>query len=86
VLLLVVGPAVLWSQFRSTDNQSWQDAVTGTIAALVGMIPEGLVLLTTLAFLVATVTLARKHTLVQELPAVEVWRGSTSSAWTRPGR
>jgi cation-transporting P-type ATPase E len=71
VLLLVVGPAVLWSQFRSTDNESWQDAVTGTVAALVGMIPEGLVLLTTLAFLVATVTLARRHTLVQELPAVE---------------
>ncbi|GAA4733883.1 cation-translocating P-type ATPase [Modestobacter marinus] len=71
LVLLVVGPAVLWSQFRATDNVSWQDAVTGTVAALVGMIPEGLVLLTTLAFGVGAVTLARRQTLVQELPAVE---------------
>ncbi|MGY1708799.1 HAD-IC family P-type ATPase [Geodermatophilus sp. SYSU D00758] len=69
--LLVVGPLVLWSQFRSPDNDGWRDAVTGTVGALVGMIPEGLVLLTTLAFLLATVTLARRQTLVQELPAVE---------------
>jgi cation-transporting ATPase E len=71
VVLVVVAPAVLWSQFRSEDNVGWREAVTGTVAALVGMVPEGLVLLTTLAFVVATVTLARRQTLVQELPAVE---------------
>ncbi|MEU2348482.1 HAD-IC family P-type ATPase [Modestobacter sp. NPDC049651] len=71
LVLLLVGPAVLWSQFRSADNRSWQEAVTGTVAALVGMVPEGLVLLTTLAFLLGTLTLARRQTLVQELPAVE---------------
>ncbi|MGY1739618.1 MULTISPECIES: HAD-IC family P-type ATPase [unclassified Blastococcus] len=69
--MLVVGPAVLWSQFRSDDNEDWRDAVTGTVGALVGMIPEGLVLLTTLAFLVATLGLTRRQVLVQELPAVE---------------
>ena len=71
VTLLVVGPAVLWSQIHTEENTGWRDAVTGTVAALVGMVPEGLVLLTTLAFVVATVGLARRHTLVQELPAVE---------------
>jgi cation-transporting ATPase E len=71
VVLVVVGPAVLWSQFRTDENAGWREAVTGTVAALVGMIPEGLVLLTTLAFMVATVTLARRQVLVQELPAVE---------------
>ncbi|HEV7211111.1 MAG TPA: HAD-IC family P-type ATPase, partial [Blastococcus sp.] len=71
ILLVVVGPAVLWSQLRSPENPGWRDAVTGTVAALVGMIPEGLVLLTTLAFVVATVGLARRQALVQELPAVE---------------
>ncbi|SDE56051.1 cation-transporting ATPase E [Blastococcus fimeti] len=71
VILVVVAPAVLWSQFRSEDNVGWQEAVTGTVAALVGMVPEGLVLLTTLAFMVATVSLARRQVLVQELPAVE---------------
>jgi len=45
--------------------------VTGTVAALVGMVPEGLVLLTSLAFMIATISLARSSTLVQELPAVE---------------
>ncbi|SOC49583.1 cation-transporting ATPase E [Blastococcus aggregatus] len=71
IVLLVVGPIVLWSQFRTVENEGWRDAVTGTVAALVGMIPEGLVLLTTLAFMVATVSLARRKVLVQELPAVE---------------
>jgi len=71
VVLVVVGPFVLWSQFRSTENETWREAVTGTVAALVGMVPEGLVLLTTLAFGLAALTLARRRTLVQELPAVE---------------
>ena len=71
IVLLVVGPAVLWSQFQTSENEGWRDAVTGTVAALVGMIPEGLVLLTTLAFFVATMALARRRILVQELPAVE---------------
>jgi cation-transporting ATPase E len=71
LLMLLVGPILLWSQFRSADNQGWRDSVTGTVAALVGMVPEGLVLLTSLAFMLATVTLARRQTLVQELPAVE---------------
>jgi cation-transporting P-type ATPase E len=71
LVMLVVGPILLWSQFRSKDNRGWQDSVTGTVAALVGMVPEGLVLLTSLAFMLATLTLARRQTLVQELPAVE---------------
>jgi cation-transporting P-type ATPase E len=72
LMMLVVGPLLLWSQFRSSDNKSWQDAVTGAVAALVGMVPEGLVLLTSLAFVIAAVSLTRRKTLVQELPAVEV--------------
>jgi cation-transporting P-type ATPase E len=71
LVMLVVAPFLLWSQFNTSDNKSWQAAVTGAVAALVGMVPEGLVLLTSLAFTVATVTLARKQTLVQQLPAVE---------------
>jgi cation-transporting ATPase E len=72
VVMLLVGPVLLWSQFASKDNESWQDALTGTVAALVGMVPEGLVLLTSLAFMVGALSLARRQTLVQELPAVEV--------------
>jgi len=71
VTMVIIAPVLIWSQFRSSDNHGWQDAVTGTVAALVGMVPEGLVLLTSLAFVIATVNLVRKSTLVQELPAVE---------------
>jgi len=71
IIMVITAPFLIWSQFRSPDNHSWQDAVTGVAAGLIGMIPEGLVLLTTLAFVVAIVTLAKKKTLVQELPAVE---------------
>src|SRR6266571_2890738 len=57
------------SQFRIHD--SWRGAVSGAVAGTVGMVPEGLVLLTSVAFAVAVVRLARKRVLVQELPAVE---------------
>ncbi|HUZ24008.1 MAG TPA: HAD-IC family P-type ATPase [Streptosporangiaceae bacterium] len=48
-----------------------RETLTGTVAALVGMVPQGLVLLTSVAFGVAAVTLARRQVLVQQLPAVE---------------
>jgi cation-transporting ATPase E len=48
-----------------------REAVTGTVAALAGMVPQGLVLLTSVAFGVAAVRLARRRVLVQQLPAVE---------------
>lgn len=50
---------------------SLRDAVSGTVAGLVGMVPQGLVLLTSIAFAVAAVSFARRNVLVQELPAIE---------------
>ena len=64
-----VAVLLLVSQYNANDR--WQDAVSGTVAGLVGMVPQGLVLLTSVAFGVAAVTLARRKVLVQELPAVE---------------
>ena len=68
--LVIIGPILLVSQL-TRGNESTEDAVVGTVAALVGMVPEGLVLLTSIAFLVGALTLARRKVLVQELPAVE---------------
>ncbi len=67
----IVPTAILlaFSQFKAFH--SGRRAVAGVIAGVVAMIPEGLVLLTSLAFAVAAVSLARKRVLVQELPAVE---------------
>lgn len=49
----------------------WRIAVVSAVASIVAMIPEGLVLLTSVSFGMAAVSLARRQVLVQELPAVE---------------
>ncbi len=46
-------------------------AILGTVAAMIGMIPEGLVLLTSVTLAVSAMHLARKKTLVRDLPAIE---------------
>lgn len=56
------------SQVRSSGLR---DALRQTVAGTVAMVPEGLVLLTSLAFAAAVVRLGRSHVLVQDLPAVE---------------
>ena len=48
-----------------------QDALLKTIAALVGMIPEGLVVLTTIALAVSTIRESKNHVLIQDLFSIE---------------
>ena len=69
---------LVWSQINKVGgfeeawlSGSWRSAVVSAVAGVVGMIPEGLVLLTSLNFAVAAMRLARKKTLVQELESVE---------------
>lgn len=71
LLLPVITLILLWSQLR-VDDGDWRGAVVLTVAGIVGMIPQGLVLLTSLNFGIASASLARKNVLVQELPAVEI--------------
>jgi cation-transporting P-type ATPase E len=67
----IIPVAVLLMVSQLHAGQTTRAALTGTVAALVGMVPQGLVLLTSIAFGVAAVTLARSRVLVQQLPAVE---------------
>jgi len=67
-VLVPVSALLLWSQSRDEDLS---EAVRFTVAGVVAMVPEGLVLLTSIAFMVAALSLARRKVLVQELPAVE---------------
>ncbi len=69
-LIVPVGALLVVSQLRSAATLS--EAVVGSVAGIVPMIPEGLVLMTSVAFAVGVVRLARRRCLVQELPAVEV--------------
>ena len=52
-------------------GQDLNRAILGTVASMVGMIPEGLVLLTSVALAAGALTLGRRHVLVRELPAIE---------------
>lgn len=70
LIILFVAPVLVWGQLTRT-HVSFQEAAVRSIAAIVGMIPEGLVVLTSFAFVLASLTLARRKVLVQELPAVE---------------
>ncbi len=69
-LLIPAGLLSIYNQLFSS-KESWQPAVTGMVAALVPMVPEGLVLMTSVAFAVGVVRLGRRRCLVQELPAIE---------------
>jgi len=67
-LMVVIAPILI---VRELQSEPWRVAIRLAVAGLVGMIPEGLVLLTTLAFLAAALRLGRQNVLVQEMPAVE---------------
>lgn len=68
-IMIPVGSLLFASQMQVFGDLG--KAVPGTVAGLVGMVPEGLVLLTSVAFAVSVVALGRRRVLVQELPAVE---------------
>lgn len=70
-ILIFITPLQIWSHFHTVTEDGWQEHVVRITAGLVGLVPEGLVLLSTLAFLSAAVSLSRQQVLVQELPSVE---------------
>ncbi|MFI1257101.1 cation-translocating P-type ATPase [Streptomyces netropsis] len=53
------------------EKDDWKEAVRRMVAGIVPMVPEGLVLLTSVAFAIGVIRLGRKQCLVQELPAIE---------------
>ena len=69
--LIPIGIALFVSQYRANDGRI-RDAVAGTVPGIITMVPEGLVLLTSVAMAVATIRLAERKVLVQDMPAVEV--------------
>lgn len=78
-VIVPVALVLVWSQLRVSGSVSeawsngvWRHAVVAGIAGVVSMVPQGLVLLTSVNFATASVALARRNVLVQELPAVEV--------------
>jgi cation-transporting ATPase E len=71
VTFAIVPTAALLFVSQLRHHDSWRKAVSGAVAGTVGMVPEGLVLLMSVAFAVAVLRLGKRNVLVQELPAVE---------------
>ena len=69
-LIVPVGIMLYISQ-TSVPGTSWGDAVNNTVAGVIGMIPEGLVLLTSVSFIAGVGKLAMKGALVQEMESIE---------------
>jgi len=74
IAVIVIGSRVIAGGFSlaSLGDGEWRPALLSVVASMVGIIPEGLVLLISLAFGVAAVRLATQRVLIQELGAVEV--------------
>ncbi len=68
--LIPIGILLLWARFNVPDTTT-EVAVTSTVAGLISMIPEGLVLLTSSVLALATIRLSRKQVLVQDLYSIE---------------
>ncbi len=68
-VIVPLGALLVWSQLRS--DQPTDDAIISAVAGVVGLVPQGLVLLVSMALAVAVIRLAREHVVVQELHAVE---------------
>ncbi|KJY40198.1 HAD-IC family P-type ATPase [Streptomyces sp. NRRL S-495] len=69
-LLIPTAVGLIISQL-AVEGRDWREAVRRMIAGIVPMVPEGLVLLTSVAFAIGVIRLGRKQCLVQELPAIE---------------
>ncbi|MCL1594597.1 MAG: cation-translocating P-type ATPase [Actinomycetia bacterium] len=69
-LIIPTSALLLWSQLES--GQSITDGIVGSVAGVVAMVPQGLVLLVSMSLAVAVVRLGKRNVLVQELPAVEM--------------
>lgn len=70
-IIIPLGVMLIISQMLFA-GKPWRVALLSAVAGIISMIPEGLVLLTTLSFLMGVIRLAKWNTLVQELPATEV--------------
>ena len=69
-ILIPVGILLFMSQWKIED-MTLSNALVNTVAGVIGMIPEGLVLLTSVSFILGVGRLAKKQALVQEMEAIE---------------
>jgi magnesium-transporting ATPase (P-type) len=69
-VIVVLGPLLALRQ--ALGPESWREGARGTVAGMVSMVPEGLVLLTSASLTIGALRLGRRRVLTQELPAIEL--------------
>ena len=69
-IIVPVGILLFSSQYSASNN--FNEAITSTVAGIIGMIPEGLVLLTSTVLAVSVIKLSKKKVLVQDLYCIEM--------------
>ena len=70
IIIVPLGALLFYKQYYIVGN-TFKDSVVSMVAGVLGMIPEGLVLLTSVALTLGALVLANKKTLVQELYCIE---------------
>lgn len=70
-VILIVGIALISSKLIRLGMNDFKPIVVSTVAALVGMIPEGLVLLTSIAFAVGVIRLSKSKILLNDMSSIE---------------
>ena len=70
IIIVPLGAMLFYKQYMIVGD-TLKDSVVNMVAAVLGMIPEGLVLLTSVALTLGSMILATKKTLVQELYCIE---------------
>jgi cation-transporting ATPase E len=71
ILIAVNGQVQSVGGWGALTDDEWRNVVVRSVSSIVAMVPQGLILITSIAFALAAVTLARRRVLVQELYAVE---------------
>ena len=71
-LTWIIPPVSLLLAWSLAQVEPWEEAVRGTVAAAVAMVPDGLVLLTSVSMIVGVLALARRRALARELASVEL--------------
>lgn len=71
IAIIIIGILMLISKLVIQPLADWRAVLISTVAALVGMVPEGLVLLTSVAFVVGVIRLSAHNVLVQKMSSIE---------------
>lgn len=71
ILIIPVGILLFISQYFHS-GQTYSEAILSTVAGIIGMIPEGLVLLTSVALTAGVIKMAKKNVIIQKLHGIEI--------------